>query len=249
MRRISVRLVAGALVALCWAGGMTGGAAAAPGGQTIAEAPGIKLGSVVRAKLYDGAFYSGYSVAYWTPSFEKGDRITIRTAAKRGETPPCQLMFMPGTDDINVGATQPVLDPSTQVRRGSRDLTRWVATEDGQYVLAMTNNDVFLSGPQQCLSASPGRPFTFTVKVDHRGSGQEPARSTGPDAGSGSERPSTLVVAPGQSLWVIAQGLVAEPSSIAQVALKVDRLWELNAERIGSGNRDLIYSGVKLRFK
>ena len=56
-------------------------------------------------------------------------------------------------------------------------------------------------------------------------------------------------MAPGQSLWVIAQGLVGDPFSIADVAFKVDRLWQLNADRIGPGNRDLIYPGQTLRLQ
>ena len=60
---------------------------------------------------------------------------------------------------------------------------------------------------------------------------------------------STRVVQPGQSLWAIAQGLFGGPASIAQVAFKVDRLWQLNADRIGSGNPDLIFPGLRLRLK
>ena len=125
----------------------------------------------MRGQLYDGAFYSGYSVAFWTASLAKGDRMTIRTKSSGGDTPPCQILYMPGTDDLNVGATTPLLDPASQTRHGARDGQRFVAaTQTGTYVLAMTNADIFLSGPHQCLDAPAGRPFTFTVTVAHRGS-------------------------------------------------------------------------------
>jgi hypothetical protein len=164
---------------------------------------------------------------------------------------------MPGTDDINVGATTPILDPADAQRHGSRDVQRFVpATEAGTYVLAMTNNDIYLTGPHQCLSAPSGKPFTFTVTVAHEGGGGGSKQSGGSeDAGSGkgnSERGGrgfTRVVKPGQSLWVIAQGIVAEPASIAQVAFEVAHLWRLNAARIGTGNPDLIYAGQELRLK
>src|SRR4051794_18888097 len=107
MERIAVRLVAAALVALCLATGAP--AAHAAGARTIAQAPTIKSDAVTRGRLYEGAFYSGYSVAYWNAPLLKGDRITIRTAAPSGVTPPCQILFMPGTDDLNVGATTPLL--------------------------------------------------------------------------------------------------------------------------------------------
>jgi hypothetical protein len=247
---MGIRLVAGALVALCLAVGAP--ASRAAGGRSIAEAPSLELNAATRGQLYDGAFYSGYSVAFWTGSFAKGDRISIRTTSSGGDTPPCQLLYMPGTDDVNVGATTPLLEPARQSRHGSRDFQRFAtATETGTYVLAMSNADIFLSSPHQCLDAPSGRPFTFTVSVDRGDGGKGADQKGGPedtDAGSGGTA-STHVVAPGQSLWAIAQGLLGRPASIAEVAFKVQRLWLLNAARIGSGNPDLIYPGLRLRLR
>lgn len=256
MGRVWVRLIAGATVALCLAACVTGSASAA-GGKTIAQAPSLELNAPVRGQLFDGAFYSGYSVAFWTASFTKGDRITIRTSSSGGDTPPCQILYMPGTDDLNVGATTPLLDPAASSRDGTHDVQRFVkATETGTYVLAMTNADIFLSGPLQCLDAPSGRPFTFRVTVAHRGSGNGPDKKGGKEdqdadrrTGSSGGGGATRVVEPGQSLWAIAEGLFDGSASIAQVAFKVDRLWRLNAERIGTGNPDLIFPGLRLRLK
>jgi len=250
MGRTVVRLVALVVVALC-ATASGASAMAAEGAQTIAQAPSVKTDAVVRGRLFDGAFYSGYSVAYWTVPFLKGDRISMKTSASRGETPPCQLLFMPGTDDTNVGATSPILESASATRHGSRDAQRWVATATGTYVLAMTNADVYLSGPHQCLAAPSGTPFTFRVSVVHRGAGGRSDQGGGSanDAAHESSAHSTHVVEPGQSLWMIAKGLIEKPDSIAEVALKVGRLWQLNAERIGSGSPDLIYPGLELRLK
>jgi LysM repeat protein len=255
MGRIWVRLVAGAIAALCLAACVTAVASAAgtEGAKSIAQAPSIKLNATMHGHLYDSAFYSGFSVAFWTASFVKGDRIIIRTQASGDDTPPCQNLFMPGTDDINVGATTPVLNPASQTRVGSRDRQRFVAaTETGTYILAMSNDDIFLTGPHQCLSAPAERPFTFTVTVLPRGSGKGSVQSAKKGDGvapKGSGRAATHVIKPGQSLWLIAQDLVAKQASIAQVALKVDRLWQLNAAQIGTGNPDLIFPGQKLRLK
>jgi len=259
MGRTRVRLVAGALVALCFAACLTGGASAAyaEGGKTIAKAPIIDLGTSVKGELYDGAFYSGYSVAFWTAPLVKGDRMTIRTKSSGGDTPPCQILYMPGADDLNVGATTPLLNPASSSRNGSRDVQRFVAaTETGTYVLAMTNADIFLSAPLQCLDAPAGRPFTFKVTVA-RGSGKssekkggkEDRSTDGPSRSAPGSSATTRVIAPGQSLWTIAQGLVARPASIAEVAFKVGRLWRLNADRIGTGNPDLIFPGQQLRLR
>jgi hypothetical protein len=250
--------MAGATVALCLVACVTGSASAAgsAGAKTIAQAPSLKLNAPVRGQLFDGAFYSGYSVAFWTASLVKGDRMTIRTKSSGDDTPPCQILYMPGTDDLNVGATTPLLNPATSSRDGTSDVQRFVkATETGTYVLAMTNADVFLSGPLQCLDAPSGRPFTFTVTVAHRGSGNGSDKKGGKEDQNADRRTrsssggSTRVVEPGQSLWAIAEGLFGGSASIAQVAFKVDRLWQLNADRIGTGNPDLIFPGLKLRLK
>ncbi len=254
MERIAVRLVAIATVVLCLAGAVP--AAHASGGQTIAQAPGVKLNATMRGSMYDSAFYSGYSVAFWIVSFAEGDRITIKTKASDGVTPPCQILFMPGTDDTNVSSTTPILEPASSTRAGSIDGQRWVATQTGSYVLAMTNADIFLSGPHECLDAPAGKSFTFKVTAAHRGEGQgsDGKGGTGDRAADGRDSAggggaSTHVVERGQSLWAIAQGLVARPASIAQVAFEVGRLWHLNAARIGTGDPDLIFPGQELRLR
>jgi hypothetical protein len=181
MGRTAVRLVARALVALCVAACAISGASAvaAEGGKTIGEAPDVDFGSVTRGHLYDSAFFSGYSVAFWNAPLVRGDRVTIKTDAAGGDTPPCNLLFMPGTDDLNVSGTSPLLDPASSSRDGTHSVQRFVATATGTYVLAMTNNDVYLSSPLQCLDAPSERPFTFKVDIAHRGSGKSSARKGG----------------------------------------------------------------------
>jgi nucleoid-associated protein YgaU len=250
MGRMGIRLVAAATVAICLAACLAGGAPAARanGGKTIAEAGGASKG-VTHGELYDGAFYSGFSVAYWGIYMVAGDRMTIRTKSTHGDTPPCQILFMPGTDDSNVSSTSPILDPETQTRHGSTDFQRFVeATETGPYVLAMTNSDIFLSSPHQCLDAPAGKPFTFTARVAHSGSGSGSNSKERSGSGSGSGG-STHVVEPGQSLWVIAQSVVGRPAGIGQIAFEVGRLWQLNGPRIGTGDPDLIFPGQTLRLK
>jgi hypothetical protein len=57
------------------------------------------------------------------------------------------------------------------------------------------------------------------------------------------------IVKPGESLWSIASKLLGPSASPAQIAREVDRLWELNKDRIGTGNRDLLMVGTKLRLR
>ena len=99
----------------------------------------------MKGELYDGAFYSGYSVAFYKASFLKGDRITIRTKSTGGASPPCQVVYLPGADDLNVGATTPLLNPTFSSRDGSKDVQRFEPVPaDGGFVIALTNADNFL---------------------------------------------------------------------------------------------------------
>lgn len=56
------------------------------------------------------------------------------------------------------------------------------------------------------------------------------------------------VVQRGESLWSIAKGLAGPEATNAEIASLVNRLWELNANSIGTGNPDLIAVGQKLRL-
>ena len=53
---------------------------------------------------------------------------------------------------------------------------------------------------------------------------------------------------PGESLWSIARGELGQGATPAQVGRLVNRLWELNVDRIGTGDPDLIMAGTELRL-
>lgn len=57
------------------------------------------------------------------------------------------------------------------------------------------------------------------------------------------------VVEPGESLWSIARRLLGPDASPGHIAREVDRLWELNRDRIGTGDPDLLMVGAKLRLR
>jgi nucleoid-associated protein YgaU len=54
------------------------------------------------------------------------------------------------------------------------------------------------------------------------------------------------VVQRGESLWSIARDLLGHDASVARIAREVNRLWELNSERIGTGEPDLVMAGTRL---
>jgi LysM domain len=57
------------------------------------------------------------------------------------------------------------------------------------------------------------------------------------------------VVQRGESLWSIASDRLGEQAGAAQIAREVDRLWQLNEDRIASGSPDLLYTGTRLRLR
>jgi nucleoid-associated protein YgaU len=57
------------------------------------------------------------------------------------------------------------------------------------------------------------------------------------------------VVVAGESLWSIAGDVLGGRATVAGVAREVNRLWTLNRERIGTGDRDLLPVGTRLELR
>jgi nucleoid-associated protein YgaU len=57
------------------------------------------------------------------------------------------------------------------------------------------------------------------------------------------------VVRPGDSLWSIAKRLLGRDASVAAIAREVARLWEMNADRIATGDPDLLPVSTKLGLR
>ncbi|MGH2946364.1 MAG: LysM peptidoglycan-binding domain-containing protein [Solirubrobacteraceae bacterium] len=53
---------------------------------------------------------------------------------------------------------------------------------------------------------------------------------------------------PGDSLWRIAGRHLGPDATATATAQEVTRLWELNRQRIGTGNPDLIFPGQTLKM-
>jgi hypothetical protein len=56
-------------------------------------------------------------------------------------------------------------------------------------------------------------------------------------------------VVAGESLWSIASDVLGPGATVAKVAREVNRLWDLNGARIGTGDRDLLPVGTRLVVK
>jgi nucleoid-associated protein YgaU len=53
----------------------------------------------------------------------------------------------------------------------------------------------------------------------------------------------------GESLWSIASDVLGDGASVTSVAREVNRLWELNEDRIATGSPDLLFAGTRLRLR
>lgn len=59
---------------------------------------------------------------------------------------------------------------------------------------------------------------------------------------------SVHVVKAGECLWSIAEALLPSGADNAEIEAEVQRLWKLNADRIGTGDPSLVYTGTELRL-
>lgn len=71
-----------------------------------------------------------------------------------------------------------------------------------------------------------------------------PPATTAPNRDLAGKR--VYVVQPGDCLSYIAAALLPAGADAAQIEAEVGRLWRLNADRIGTGDPNLIYSGTEL---
>ncbi len=95
-----------------------------------------------------------------------------------------------------------------------------------------------VAAPAESVVASPAE---ITPKATHTRSSAAASRTRAARRGNRSH-----VVQRGESLWSIAQDLLGDTAANARVAREVNRLWELNSSRIGTGNPDLLAVGTRL---
>ena len=93
------------------------------------------------------------------------------------------------------------------------------------------------AAPAQPTSAPPPPNASLPPEETSTGSGRIPAGSP------------SYTVRPGDCLWTIAVDLLPPGSDNARIVAEVEKLWRLNADRIGTGDPNLIYSGTELRLR
>ncbi len=95
---------------------------------------------------------------------------------------------------------------------------------------------------------SRGQRVRIVTVVDR---GAPLTRSAGRQAASGGSPPASssarsVVIQPGDSLWSIARSLLPTGASDEAIAHKVVEIWARNANRIGTGDPNVIFAGQRL---
>jgi nucleoid-associated protein YgaU len=94
--------------------------------------------------------------------------------------------------------------------------------------------------------ASPARPTATPMAM-----ASPPTTAAVSQPGSPADRMISgqrYTVRAGDSLWSIARRLLGPEASAGRIAREVNRLWELNRDRIGTGNPSLIHVGTVLKL-
>jgi nucleoid-associated protein YgaU len=164
----------------------------------------------------------------------------------------------------------PSVQPTTPPPAGelSERLEGEPARDETRRVLIGVEPKLPAVGEESPASLSPAEPNAPAAPVDEQATplaatpmrAAEPTPATSARAAAApvlqpsSARPReirghTYTVRPGDSLWSIARRLLGQGASPADIAREVSRLWELNRERIATGDPDLLMVGTKLRLR
>jgi hypothetical protein len=163
-----------------------------------------------------------------TPAPPAGERVTI-------EAPPGDPEIRNAPDAAPKSELEPKQDESDRGRRHTS-----ATSAPAEAPQAPTIDVPQSSAPAAPLPAAAG---AETVPV---------VQASAPSEASQPPLPETArwhVVEPGESLWSIARRLLGPDASPGRIAREVDHLWELNRDRIGTGDPDMLMVGVRLRLR
>ena len=97
--------------------------------------------------------------------------------------------------------------------------------------------------PSTASSPAPVRTVVVSGAARRERAGRAAVTSLGIRRGRATERTRSCA---GESLWTIATDLLGRDATAAQVAREVHRLWQLNRDRIATGDPDLLPVGTTL---
>jgi len=187
--------------------------------KTAAAAPGTSLVRVIHAAPELGA-----------PQLNLDSKAVLSRLSFTSATP--YLSVKPGTHTIAAvrpGDSAPLFSaPPTKFESGTA-YSAIIVGSRGERVRMVTVVD---------RGAPLTRPASRTTGT---------ARASGPATAAASTF-KLVVIHPGDSLWVIARRVVGPKASNDAVQRKLAAIWALNANRIGTGDPNLIFAGQTLHL-
>lgn len=137
-----------------------------------------------------------------------------------------------GADEAGVGGTA---RGASRPRRPRRHASHRAERGPVRHTQAVGGGTVSPPAPSPAATSTPSRQTAEAITT-----------TTAGDAKPGD---STHTVHAGESLWSIASDVLGPTASPARVAREVHRLWQINKERIGTGDPDLVMAGTTLRLR
>ncbi len=131
-------------------------------------------------------------------------------------------------------------------------------TQDAAPRSQHAGSTISAAGPTKAPAAAENAPAAVQAtskgasgaRGQHAAQGSSKIGRRGASSRRGNSSPAQLsgdhVVRSGECLWTIAERMLGEHASDARIAAAVERLWQLNAGRIATGNPNLIYPGQTL---
>ena len=162
------------------------------------------------------------SSEFGTPDLMVDGKRVVRKLGFGKVTP--YLTLVPGRHDLEA------------VRSGTRD----ALLEKSVSIPGDTTTNAIVIG----TSGEPARLITVTDTVARR----ERGATTPTRRARGADAARSVTVARGDSLWTIARERLGAGASSAAISREVQRLWNLNDVRIGTGDPNLIFPGQTLKL-
>jgi LysM repeat protein len=149
--------------------------------------------------------------------------------------PPATPPTAPPVDEVEAPAPQPGPRKTSTKRKTAKRTPSTQEVERRPVVGTSPAPPQESTEPVVQATAAPAPPTTVPVPTS-----SDPAdtRISGP----------SYTVRPGDSLWSIARRLLGPDASNGRIAREVNRLWQLNEDRIGTGNSSLIHVGTVLKL-
>lgn len=157
-------------------------------------------------------------------------------AADVSAAPPVDASSVPAVAAVPVPVPA-VPAPAVVAPGGSERVTtgNHVAKRRPDRVPAPTRQTTVVAAPVQVAAAPSRTAVVMAAQVSAVNSAQPGDRRH--------------TVRPGESLWKIASDLLGASASNSAIARKVDQLWRLNQDVIGTGDPDVLLIGTKLSLR